>query len=122
MTITLQIVLSCFTLYIVFRAALLLFESEQIALLAAAFYAIGPLSILFSSPLVSETLFTAVLMTGVYYFLRYLKRQSLDPLVLETLELIQKNQGLVSKTSCCIENTEPVLSSSRLAGSSSLRG
>jgi len=119
-TIALQIVLSCFTVCIVFRTALLLFESEQIALIAAAFYAIEPLSILFSSLLAPETLFTAVLMTGMYYFLRYLKRQSLDPLVPETSELVQKNQGLVSKTSCCIENTEPVLPSSRPAGSSAL--
>jgi hypothetical protein len=38
------------------------------------------------------------------------------------VELVQKNQGLGSKTSCCIENTEFVLPSSCAAGSSGLRG
>ncbi len=80
-TIALQILLSCFTVYMVFRTSFLLFESERVALIAAALYAIEPLSILFSSLLAPETLFTAILMVAVYYFVRYLKRQSLGDLV-----------------------------------------
>ncbi len=75
-TIALQILLSCFTIYMVYRTAGLLFESERIALIASMLYAIEPLSILFSSLLSTETLFTAILMAGVYYLVRYLKRQS----------------------------------------------
>src|ERR1700719_117759 len=58
-TIVLQILLNCLTVYMVYRTAGLLFESERIALIAASLYAIDPLSILFSSLLSTETLFTA---------------------------------------------------------------
>jgi hypothetical protein len=44
----------------------MLFEGERIALIAAALYAIEPFSILFTSLLASETLFTGVVMVGVY--------------------------------------------------------
>jgi len=75
-TITLQILLSCFTVFMVYRTACLLFEREEIAIIAAGLYAIDPLSILFASLLAAETLFTALVMVGVYYLVRYLKRQS----------------------------------------------
>jgi 4-amino-4-deoxy-L-arabinose transferase-like glycosyltransferase len=58
-TITLQVLLSCFTVFMVYRTADLLFESEEIAVIAAGLYAIDPLSILFASQLAAETLFTA---------------------------------------------------------------
>jgi Dolichyl-phosphate-mannose-protein mannosyltransferase len=75
-TIALQILLSCFTVYMVYQTACILFEGEWIALIAATLYAIEPLSILFTSLLAPETLFTAVVMVGVYYLVRYLKQQS----------------------------------------------
>jgi hypothetical protein len=75
-TIALQILLSCFTVYMVYQTAFILFEGEWIALIAATLYAIEPFSILFTSLLAPETLFTAVVMVGVYYLVRYLKRQS----------------------------------------------
>ena len=80
-TITLQILLSCFTVFMVYRTACLLFEREEIAIIAAGLYAIDPLSILFASLLAAETLFTAVVMVGVYYLVRYLRRQSLGDLL-----------------------------------------
>src|SRR6266852_7004003 len=58
-TIALQILISCFTVYLVYRTADLLFETEGIALLAAALYAVEPLSILYTSILITETLFAA---------------------------------------------------------------
>jgi 4-amino-4-deoxy-L-arabinose transferase-like glycosyltransferase len=54
------------------------------ALIAAMLYAIEPLSILFSSLISTETLFTAILMAGVYYLVRYLKRQSLTDLLVSS--------------------------------------
>jgi len=60
----------------VYQTACILFEGEWIALIAATLYAIEPFSILFTSLLAPETLFTAVVMVGVYYLVRYLKRQS----------------------------------------------
>lgn len=75
-TIAFQILLSCFTVYMIYGTALLLFETKSSALIAATLYAIEPLSILFSSLLAPETLFTAILMVAVYYLVRYLRRQS----------------------------------------------
>jgi Dolichyl-phosphate-mannose-protein mannosyltransferase len=80
-TIALQILVSCFTVYMVYLTAHILFEGERMALIAATLYAIEPLSILFTSLLASETLFTAVVMVGVYYLVRYLKQQSLEDLL-----------------------------------------
>ena len=75
-TIALQILLSCFTVYMVYQTADLLFENERIALIAAMLYAIEPLAVLFSSLLSTETMFTAILVVGLYYLVRYLRRQS----------------------------------------------
>ncbi|MGA8058445.1 MAG: glycosyltransferase family 39 protein [Candidatus Binataceae bacterium] len=75
-TVTLQILLSCFTVFMVYRTARLLFEREDIAIVAAELYAIDPLSILFASLLAPETLFTAIVMVAVYYLVRHLRRQS----------------------------------------------
>jgi 4-amino-4-deoxy-L-arabinose transferase-like glycosyltransferase len=76
-TITLQILISCLTVYLVYRTADLLFEAEGVALLAAALYAVEPLSILYTSILITETLFAAVVMVAFYYLMKYLRRQSL---------------------------------------------
>ncbi len=82
-TISLQILLNCLTIYIVYRIADLLFEDERLSLGAAALYAIEPLALLFSSLISTETLFTAVFMMGVYYLVKYLKqRQSITELLL----------------------------------------
>ena len=86
-TITLQVLLSCFTVFMVYRTAYLLFEREKIALIAAALYAIEPLSILFASLLAAETLFTTVAMVGVYFFVKYLRRQSLGDLLVSAAAL-----------------------------------
>jgi 4-amino-4-deoxy-L-arabinose transferase-like glycosyltransferase len=76
-TITLQILISCFTVYLVYRTADLLFETEKVALLAAALYAVEPLSILHTGILGTETLFTSSVMVSVFYLMKYLRRQSL---------------------------------------------
>ena len=75
-TIVVQILLSCFTVYMVYRTALLVFESERAALIAAVLYTIEPLSIFYASQLLSETAFTALVAVWMYYLLRYIKQQS----------------------------------------------
>jgi len=75
-TITLQILLSCFTVFMIYRTALLLFDREGTAIIAAVLYAIDPFAILFASLIAAETLFTAVVMVGIYYLVRYLKQHS----------------------------------------------
>ena len=86
-SITLQILLSCFTVFMVYRTALLLFEREEIAIIAAGLYAIDPLSISFASLLAAGTPFTAVVMVGVYFLVRYLRRQSLGDLLVSAAAL-----------------------------------
>lgn len=80
-TITLQVLISCFTVYLVYCTAGLMFGTESVALLATALYAIEPLSILYTCILVTETLFAAVVMASVYYLMRYLRRQRLRDLL-----------------------------------------
>jgi len=80
-TILLQIVLSSATVYVVYRIGLLLFGNGAAARLGALLYAIEPLSVLYSSRLLSETLFTALIMVSLYWLLRYLKDRSLRQLM-----------------------------------------
>jgi len=80
-TITLQILLSCFTVFMLYRTAVLLFDNEEIAVIAAGLYTLDPLSVLFASQLAAETLFTAIVMVGVYFLVKYLRRQSLGDLL-----------------------------------------
>ena len=80
-TITLQILISCFTVYLVYCTTDLVFAAEGVALLAAALYAVEPLSILYTNILVTETLFAAVVMVAVYYFMKYLKHRTLCDLL-----------------------------------------
>ncbi len=60
-TIALQIALSCATVYLIYRLARLLSFPEAWAKLAALLYALEPLSILFCSKIMTETLFAFVI-------------------------------------------------------------
>ena len=86
-TVLLQILLSCFTVYMVYRAALLVFEHERAAVAAAALYAIEPLSIFYTSQLLTETVFAALTIVWIYYFLRYVKQQALRHLIVSAIAL-----------------------------------
>jgi len=86
-TITLQIILSCLTVYLVFRIALLLFERVKIATLCALLYAIEPLSILYATKLLTETLFTYVVVLFLYLLLQYMKKGSLAQLLIAAVAL-----------------------------------
>jgi len=86
-TVLIQIVISCFTVYMVYRTALLIFKSERTSITAAALYAIEPLSILYTSQLLAETLFAALLMTGVYLLLVYLERRRIQYLLASAVVL-----------------------------------
>ena len=86
-TVTLQILFSCFTVFMVYRTACLLFEREDIAIVAAGLYAIDPLSILFASLLAPETLFTAIVMVALYYLVGHLRRQAQGDLLVSATAL-----------------------------------
>jgi hypothetical protein len=71
----------------VYRMAQLLFESERAAIVAAILYAIEPLSIFYVSQLLTETLFTALVVVWFYFLLKYLTRPSLRYLIITGLAL-----------------------------------
>ena len=86
-TISLQILLSCFTIYMAYLTARLLFKDEKIAILAATLYAIEPLSIVYASQLLTETLFAAVVMVWLFFLLKYLEKQATYDLLASALAL-----------------------------------
>ena len=75
-TITLQVLASCLTVYLVYRITLLLFERRRLAVCCALLYAFEPLSILYAGLLVSETLFTTMTMLFLYFLVKYLRTGS----------------------------------------------
>ena len=68
-----QVLLSCLTVYGVYRLGLELLGDGRAALLGACVYAVEPVSILFSAKVVSETLFTAILVLFLLAATKYLK-------------------------------------------------
>jgi len=76
-TIAIQIFLSCLTVYLIFRASLILFDRTDVATACAAVYAVEPLSVIFSSLVMPETLLTLMLTVFLFCLLRYLKQGSL---------------------------------------------
>ena len=81
-TIGLQILISCLTVAVVFELALELFSSRKIAIIAALLYASEPLSIIFCSFLMAETLFTFFLASFVLCFVKYLHKSSVKFLIM----------------------------------------
>jgi 4-amino-4-deoxy-L-arabinose transferase-like glycosyltransferase len=80
--IAMQILVSCLTVYLVYRIGLLLFAKNSTAILCALLYAIEPLSVIFTSLIMTETLFTCLLVACVFFLLRYLHRGALTDLVI----------------------------------------
>lgn len=74
-TIALQIALGCLTAWLVYRIGLAVFERDDCALAAALVYACEPLSALYCSKLLSETLFTTLTAAAMLCSLRFLRGQ-----------------------------------------------
>jgi 4-amino-4-deoxy-L-arabinose transferase-like glycosyltransferase len=87
MTIAFQVLLGCVTVYLIYRLVLILFENRTVALLGAILCALEPMSAIWSSFLLSETLFTTLILAFLYYLVRYIKRRSLQNILLATLFL-----------------------------------
>jgi 4-amino-4-deoxy-L-arabinose transferase-like glycosyltransferase len=66
-TIAMQIVLSAATGWLVYKLARLLFESHKAGVWAVLVYALEPLSVVFTVKLMSEMLFTFLLVLGIYW-------------------------------------------------------
>lgn len=72
-TLLLQVLVSCLTVYLVFRLAVLVTADRTIALLASLLYAVEPLSILYSVKILSETLFTFLVVAFLCYLVTFLQ-------------------------------------------------
>ncbi|MFB8797287.1 MAG: glycosyltransferase family 39 protein [Microcoleus sp.] len=86
-TIFIQIILDCLTVYLIYKIALLLFKKDEIAILCALLYAIEPLPILRSAFLMSETLHTTLLTLFLKLLLEYFKNKSGKHLALAAMTL-----------------------------------
>jgi len=86
-TVALQILLSCVTVYLVYRICLALFARAGPALLGALLYALEPLSVVYSNMLLTETLFTFVTVLFLYCLVRYLRGGGLWGLVAAAVAL-----------------------------------
>jgi len=75
-TAVLQSALGCLTAWLLYRISLLIFERADWALGGALAYACEPLSALYCSKLLSETLFTAAIAVATLYALRFVTSQS----------------------------------------------
>ncbi len=71
-TIAIQILLSSISAYLIFQTGLLLFGSSVAASWGALLYSVEPLSVLFSVKLLSETLFSTLLLLAILLFMRHL--------------------------------------------------
>jgi 4-amino-4-deoxy-L-arabinose transferase-like glycosyltransferase len=81
LAISVQILLSCFTVYLIYRIALLLFARNSVGVLCALLYAVEPLSVIFTSQLMTETLFTTILAFSIFFLLKYLESDNLIDLL-----------------------------------------
>ncbi|MGO9116708.1 MAG: ArnT family glycosyltransferase [Desulfomonilaceae bacterium] len=86
-TILIQILLSCLTVYLVFEIAIVLFGRSEIGILSAALYAIDPLSVIFSSLIMPETFATFALSLFLLFLFRYLREESVIQLSFAAIAL-----------------------------------
>ncbi len=85
--VSMQIVFSCLTVYLVFKIALIVFKNNKVATFCAFLYAIEPLSIVYTGKILTETSFTFLLMVLLYCFLVYVEQRSLNWLIAAAIVL-----------------------------------
>jgi len=86
-TIGLQVVLSCLTVYLVFSIAMALFRRRDVAVTCAALYAVEPLSILYGSLLLTETLFTTAIALFLHLVIKYIQDQTSWEIIVASVAL-----------------------------------
>lgn len=86
-TIAVQIVFSCFTVYLIYKIALITFHQVRIGILCAFIYAIEPLSINFSTLIMSETLFATLITLFLYQLIKYFTDRSGKQLLFAAITL-----------------------------------
>jgi len=79
--IAIQVLLNVLTAYLLYRIAWLLFENAAVAWGAALLYALDPLSIAYTSRILTETPFTFLVVAFLYALTQHLKSDGVGPLV-----------------------------------------
>lgn len=74
--IFIQIMLSCFTIFLIYKIALAIWGESKIATFCALLYAVEPVSILWLTMLMPETLFTALITLFMYLLIKYFTEKS----------------------------------------------
>jgi 4-amino-4-deoxy-L-arabinose transferase-like glycosyltransferase len=74
-TICLQILISCFTVYLVYKITAEVFRTAKGACFGAGLYAVEPLSIMYCSYLLTETFFAFLLVMFLYLMIRWIHTQ-----------------------------------------------
>lgn len=87
-TVALQIGLTCLTVYLVYKIALLLFNNnKRIAVICACLYSLEPLSIIYTVKLLTESAFAFLILAFLYCLLKYFNGQSLSWLLVSSIIL-----------------------------------
>ncbi|MDD2900985.1 MAG: glycosyltransferase family 39 protein [Syntrophales bacterium] len=87
-TIFLQIILCCLTVFYTYKLSLILFNNIFAALTSAALVAIDPMSIFFTIYILSETLFAFLIIVFVYYYVTYINSRELKYLIIASISLV----------------------------------
>ena len=86
-TIFLQIIISCLTVFIIYKIASKLFNSHTCGLLSALLYSLEPLSIVFCSNILTETLFTFSTVLFIFFLVKYSQEERSKDLFFSALFL-----------------------------------
>ncbi|MEG4865197.1 MULTISPECIES: ArnT family glycosyltransferase [unclassified Microcoleus] len=86
--IFIQILLSCFTIFLIYKIALAIWGESKIATFCALLYAVEPVSILWLTLLMPETLFTALITLFIYLLIKYFTERSCKYLLCAAISLV----------------------------------
>jgi hypothetical protein len=85
--ILLQIAVSCLTVYVIFQIGRVVFESQRTASFAAFLYAIEPQSVLYSSKILAETVFTGLVAGFLALMFSYMRKRDFRSLLVASFFL-----------------------------------
>lgn len=87
-TVSLQILSSCLTVYLIFLLSRNIFNDNRASLIGAIFYSFEPLAIFYAAKLLTETFFTTIFVGFTYFFINYLKKNSIVSLIASGILLV----------------------------------
>lgn len=84
-TIIIQILISCATVYLIYKMALLIFKQHKYAVLSALLYSFEPFSVSYSCLILTETLYTFFLILSSFFLIKYFYTQSFNLLIISAI-------------------------------------